>query len=333
MRRTILIVMSLLMSVVCMAQKISTKEFDRYLEKYDRLKDCLEMQSSYGKSFYWDIARKTNESFSMLYTDLDRKKRKTIIDYYKEACDYASQYDSFPDFHDYRDIEIDIIPFLENGSLTKHISGIHVYEAKDKNAFACPEGTICVSSSIVNEYDSMELLGILAHEMAHFVLEHGLQKRLSDIKKDKKYRRWAVLSVVANSVLSASVHAKGGVKQEDSDDYWSDVQRNNQLLMNMFDYRGELSKFKYSREKEIEADILAYRFMEFMGLDPASYINALCKLVGFSNNPDDPNYQRDRKSFISYFYDDDKESDHPSLSYRYCLLEYIKEYDKRKSVK
>lgn len=67
--------------------------------------------------------------------------------------------------------------------------------------------------------------------------------------------------------------------------------------MNVFDYRSELSKFKYSREKEIEADIMAYRFMEFSGMDPKEYINALCKLVGFSNDRNDPDYNKKGMNF------------------------------------
>lgn len=51
-----------------------------------------------------------------------------------------------------------------------------MYDSDEKNAFVCPDGTICVASSIVYEYSFQELFGILSHEMAHFVMEHSLQK-------------------------------------------------------------------------------------------------------------------------------------------------------------
>lgn len=324
----------LLMSVDMCAQKINTKEFDKYIRKYDSLEKYLATHSTDSTLSFWDTASKKNLPLKDLYAYASKKRLNEIVQFYKDASDDSYRYKDLLSLSDtLMELGIDIKKEISGGNSQKKIRNIYVYDSDEKNAFACPDGTICVASSIVYEYSFQELFGILSHEMAHFVMEHSLQKKYEDRRKEKKHKFWAAVAVAANSMASAYVQANGGVKQEDSDAYWENVQKNNDLLMNVFDYRAELSKFKYSREKEIEADIMAYRFMEFSGMDPQEYINALCKLVGFSNDRNDPDYNKKRNEFLYRYYDEDKESTHPSLAYRCCLLEHIAEYDLRKKHK
>lgn len=64
-------------------------------------------------------------------------------------------------------------------------------------------------------------------------------------------------------------------------------------------------RYKYSREQEVEADIIAYRFLEYMGLGGENYINAL-RAIGYENDA---------------YYDDT--SSHPTTEFRVKLLEYL----------
>ena len=66
-----------------------------------------------------------------------------------------------------------------------------------------------------------------------------------------------------------------------------------------------LYKFKYSREQELEADIIAIRFLEWIGINPQYYIDTL-KQLGTEYD-------------LMY----DEESDHPTTKYRIDLLSFL----------
>ena len=97
--------------------------------------------------------------------------------------------------------------------------------------------------------------------------------------------------------------------QEQADSMWDSVISGNDALIDAFSLRTILSNYKYSREQEIEADILAYRFLEFMGVSPEDYIKALENLV-------ENNYELLK-------YTDDKFSDHPFIMHRINILRML----------
>lgn len=53
-----------------------------------------------------------------------------------------------------------------------------VYEVIDVNAFACPDGSVRVFSSLMDIMDDDELLGIIGHEIGH-VAKHHSKRHLS----------------------------------------------------------------------------------------------------------------------------------------------------------
>ena len=95
---------------------------------------------------------------------------------------------------------------------------------------------------------------------------------------------------------------------------------NNNLinLSYMIDYAFEKNsyyfQFKYSREQELEADLIAYRYCEIMGIGGYAYILAL-ELLG-----------DDFGSLKA-----EKQSDHPTIAYRVAFLKYI--YEKERTSK
>ena len=79
-------------------------------------------------------------------------------------------------------------------------------------------------------------------------------------------------------------------------------------MRNFFDGVDDISHnyyCRYSREQEIECDIIAYRFLEFMGIDPMNYVSALKKL-GTEHD---------------YLYS--KKWDHPTVTERINVLEAL----------
>lgn len=316
------------------SQETDYEEFDRILSGYDSLKDLLVEQPKDSLVNFWDFVLYENTKYNRFYEKVNKKKKskERVVDFYKEVSYSASNFDGFILLTDYINGEFDFAKSLENEGV-KSINNIYVYDSEEKNAFVRPDGIMCVSASLAESLNDKELLGVLAHEMAHFVLEHALVEEFAARKRQKRSMIWSAVAVAANSLASASIQANGGVKQEDSKAYWDNVQRNNEMLINTFDYKAEMAKYKYSRSQEIEADILAYRFLEYIGIDPAVYSDALCKLVGFKKNARGKEYQEGLQSLIDDYYAYDKESSHPSILYRLTFMDYIKEYDEKRTGK
>lgn len=63
-----------------------------------------------------------------------------------------------------------------------------VYDVVDVNAFACPDGSVRVFSSLMDIMNDDELLGIIGHEIGHIMKHHSKKafrtQLLSDAMKD-----------------------------------------------------------------------------------------------------------------------------------------------------
>lgn len=104
--------------------------------------------------------------------------------------------------------------------------------------------------------------------------------------------------------FAAGLDAANGVKHDDA--YWDMAYQSNIEIIKAFKEDSYLFRFKYDRQQEIEADILAYRFCEAMGLGAYTYIMALQLL-----DEGDP--------YLSA----SAEDDHPPLAFRLGLLKYL----------
>jgi predicted Zn-dependent protease len=143
--------------------------------------------------------------------------------------------------------------------------GYHFVVLEDPNrvnAYAVPGGFIFVTTGLVNKAENEdELAGVLAHEVAHIVLEHPTesikQGYADELKKD-------LLSVAADKISE---------KQKD--------QLAKKLVTGLNVLSGQLidnAAKGYSREKEDDADGLAVRIMVNAGYSPRALAAVLRKL-------------------------------------------------------
>ena len=107
--------------------------------------------------------------------------------------------------------------------------------------------------------------------------------------------------------------ASNGVSYEQN--YWDSIGIISEGLIEAFEKDAYYFKFKYTRNQEIESDIIAYRFCEAMGISGYAYIMAL-QLLGDSDV-----YLRASST-----------SDHPTTAYRILLLKYLFEKDHPKDL-
>lgn len=196
-----------------------------------------------------------------------------------------------------------------SGTQEKQFFTITVTKQTGFNAATTPHGYIFLTADLFDLLDYPELLGVLAHEMAHFMLKHSEIHHYQALREKRKNNIIAGVTsalVAASNMYADISYARAGVQTERSaSEYTAGT------VENLFEaaWKDAMNYyFKYSRSQEIEADIVAMRFLEFHGLDPHFYISALEKMKVYLQ-------KRGYDTSIS-----DNTDDHPSLDFRIALL-------------
>ena len=124
-----------------------------------------------------------------------------------------------------------------------------VYDVIDVNAFACPDGSVRVFSSLMDIMSDDELLGIIGHEIGHVMKHHS----------KNAFRTQLLTGALKDAVASA-----GGVAAA--------------LTESQLGTLGEaLINSKYSQKQEKEADDCGYDFLRSKGKNPWGMVMAFEK--------------------------------------------------------
>ena len=126
-----------------------------------------------------------------------------------------------------------------------------VYHVTDINAFACPDGSVRVFSSLMDIMTDDELLGIIGHEIGHVV---------------KRHSRNAFKNQLLTGALKDAVASTGGAVAA--------------LTESQLGTLGEaLLNAKYSRKQENEADDCGYDFLVRHGKNPYGMVMSFEKFL------------------------------------------------------
>lgn len=125
-----------------------------------------------------------------------------------------------------------------------------VYDVIDVNAFACPDGSVRVFSSLMDIMTDDELMGVIGHEIGHVLKRHSKnalkQELLTGALKD-------AAGAASNKVSQLTDSQLGAISEN---------------LLNA----------KYSQKQESEADECGYDFLVANGLNPWGMAMAFEKL-------------------------------------------------------
>lgn len=125
-----------------------------------------------------------------------------------------------------------------------------VYEVIDINAFACPDGSVRVFSSLMDIMDDEELLGIIGHEIGHVAKHHS----------KKGFRQTLLTGALKDAIASTGGKAAA-------------------LTDSQLGLLGEsLAGAKYSQKQEKEADDCGYDFLKSNGKNPYGMVRAFEKM-------------------------------------------------------
>lgn len=118
------------------------------------------------------------------------------------------------------------------------------------NAFALPGGQIFITNGLVRRLAEDELAGVLAHEVAHVVARHGAEH----LAKQRLTQGLAGAATIASYDPQNPASGAGGM---------------------IAAAIGQLVTMRFSREDELEADVLAVRFLREAGYDPRAMLSLM----------------------------------------------------------
>lgn len=150
---------------------------------------------------------------------------KEMAEYVKESVEWMDTHNKVCDANDPYTVRLN--------KLTEGITeadgiplNFKVYDVIDVNAFACPDGSVRVFSSLMDIMSDDELLGIIGHEIGHVMKHHSKNafktQLLSDALKDGVASTSGKAAALTDSQLgnlgSSLVNAKFSQKQENEAD-------------------------------------------------------------------------------------------------------------------
>lgn len=178
------------------------------------------------------------------------------------------------------------------------------------NAAVNSSGYVFLTSSLMEMLDPDELFGVIAHEVAHHKLMHVEINFYAQKKKERNNKIWAgVLTGVtaAANTAGAAMSASAGVQQDWDQITQSNIQMGNAIYGD-FIKNAEMWGYQYSREQEMEADLIAAELLDSIGIGRKKLISAFEKLR---------QYDRSRGINTSVT---KKKSDHPSWDERITAI-------------
>lgn len=129
-----------------------------------------------------------------------------------------------------------------------------VYHVVDVNAFACPDGSVRVFSSLMDIMDDDELLGVIGHEIGHVLKRHSRNA----------FKNELLTGALKDAVASTS--GKAALLTE------SQLGALGQSLLSA----------RYSQKQELEADDCGYDFLVANGKNPWGIVMSFEKLQNLS---------------------------------------------------
>ncbi len=294
-------------------------QFIEYLEKYD-IDDVARVfpVPTNAAVDFWQQLMCRDASYVELQAELGKKRKRKML---QKALDELQSgqnalFLSLKRCAPFKpgEIESGLVRSLTGGSGIG-ILDFRIYPASDPNAFATPYGHIYLTSGLVLKYNFNNhlLLGVCAHEMTHFLCQHSLLNLWKQYEKERKRKIWGGIAAglyAATMTATTMYGAANGVEYDQS--YYDNIGLTSTRLYDAITSEAYYFQFKYSREQEIQSDLMAYRFCEAIGLGGYAYIMALQLL------DENDLYMKSAKT-----------DDHPTMAYRIAFLKYVYQRDRQ----
>lgn len=257
--------------------KSDSKKLIIYKDAIDKIKLISSSKKSFWKSqaikrsAYYDLLdngmqyklRNEAEEEALKFISKIKNNNKVFSDSYLENYIYTLIYEIYPThLNDGRAGSINVL-------IKKNIT---------PNSAMFPNGTLVVNTGLLSSLSCEdELIGVLAHEISHYVLDHQIRNINEAEKRAERAKFWQSLATGLAAVTETYIasnnpyYSLGALTLGTAAISYSLSQKINKRL-----------GLKYSREQELEADECAKELMEFIGREPSAYSSALSKIKEYS---------------------------------------------------
>ncbi len=215
-------------------------------------------QNIQEKGYQYDLRTELEEDV-LQYVQQLRQDGLIFNDSYLENYLYSLLYKLYPETaHDER----------------QGLKSVLVVNDISPNAFMCPNGTILITTGLLSTINSEEeLVASLAHEVAHYVLDHSIININKNLQRQKTALFWAG--------FATAVAASADVYMTATNEYYTPgalTQSTALLSFSIATLITERLGLKYSREQELEADQCATDLLKFLNLPPVALSSVLEKI-------------------------------------------------------
>ena len=296
----------MLMPIMVFAKNYD-KEFIKHINKHDVPEAVRTLPRGGDAALFWNTLLNNSPIIDNFLKDISKQKgaEKDAM----AAVGRMSGYDYRYDVEILRPWEEICDTLLMDMGMDNGICDLHVIDDPTVNAFCVLWRNgfdICLNSGLLEsmEYDRGRVMAIIAHEIAHGAMLHFHRTEYEAAKKQRKDKVMAGIAAGLNTVaagIDAYTSATVGTPYDPSD-----YARSLEGIKDDLKKSSRKFRYKYTREVELEADLVAYRFMDYLGLGH-KYLEALDVL------------KRDN----SYWWVDSTDSDHPAIDYRISFIEFV----------
>lgn len=303
MKRVFIIILVCASITVSFAQ---SGEVKKVIKKFDVAK-TTKGASFNSPSSFWFAVRDNNKRVKDIGKayQKDNKSLKETLVYLGENVDDYSQISNLSAYDD-------SLAYWLTGQLGLNIVAknkpIKILWSNEFNASMDPTGQMALNKGLVNALTYEEILAVCAHEMAHYICAHALSETWSTVKKLKRNREWAKIgaSLAVGMMAASSAYAgSNGVDMTSMNNMIANSDLFYQSASNYADGATLRYRYRYGRNEELEADIIAYRFMEAMGYGTEHWISAMRKMLRLTGD---------------YSVKAGKHDDHPTTMFRLQVL-------------
>lgn len=155
---------------------------------------------------------------------------------------------------------------------------ILIQESPEMNAGMYPNGTLIINTGLIAALHSEdELAAILAHEIAHFVLDHSIKNVNAAYSRQKRAEFWAGVATAVTAVAEVSVaanKAKHGNYYAPGAATIAVAAASTLIASQVIDRLG----MKYNNAQELEADQTAIDILRYAGYDVSALATALTRI-------------------------------------------------------
>ncbi len=301
------------------AEAQTEAECFQYIKKLDVPSEVMALPNDNPANFWWYLP-KYNTEYQKFETALKKGKNTAQSAVNEIKNDLMFRTDFQKGLTDENSVEVlDSVYKFFNLKVYNPQMKVYIVGDREVNAYSTPDAIILLNSGLLNKMGTFEkIYAVVGHELAHYALGHVLQNLYAVKKKEKRNQ---IIAGVASGIQAAGT-AIGQAMYSDSspsgqkarEQAWQDVRNglDKNLEWATIDAYGRYH-LKYSRIQEMEADIASYRFLQWIGEDP-NYMIKMLEILGEG----EPKI-------------DQKNSAHPSTSFRINVLKAIAKYDEVKN--